>query len=122
MQIFPRSLNYLPLLGALAATLGGAGLTFAIWYYGSPLNSQVGYAPVQPVPYSHKLHAGDLGMDCRYCHTGVERSAVAMVPPTQTCMNCHAKVKTESTKLLPVREAWASGKPIPSSPACSLWL
>ncbi|MDB4985421.1 MAG: Molybdopterin oxidoreductase subunitprotein, partial [Myxococcaceae bacterium] len=57
MQLFPRSLNYLPLLIALAAMLGGAGLTFAIWYYGSPWNTQVGYAPVQPVAYSHKLHA-----------------------------------------------------------------
>jgi hypothetical protein len=112
MQIFPRSLNYLPLIGALAATLGGAGLTFAIWYYGSPMNTQVGYAPVQPVPYSHKLHAGEMGMDCRYCHANVERSAEAMVPPTQTCMGCHAAVKTDSIRLAPVRESWTSGKPV----------
>lgn len=112
MQIFPRSLNYLPLIGALAAVLGGAGLTFAIWYYGSPWNTQVGYAPVQPVPYSHKLHAGELGIDCRYCHANIERSAEAMIPPTQTCMGCHAVIKQDSVKLVNVRESWASNKPV----------
>jgi hypothetical protein len=112
MQIFPRSLNYLPLIGALVAVLGGAGLTFAIWYYGSPWNTQVGFAPVQPVPYSHKLHAGELGIDCRYCHANVERSQEAMIPATQTCMGCHAAIKTDSRRLDNVRESWASGKPI----------
>jgi hypothetical protein len=72
----------------------------------------VGYQPTQPVDYSHKLHAGELGMDCRYCHSTVERSAFAAVPPTQTCMNCHARVKTDSVKLLPVRESWANDTPI----------
>jgi hypothetical protein len=112
MQIFPRSLNFLPLIGALAAVLGGAGLTFAIWYYGSPKNTQVGFAPVQPVPYSHKLHAGELGIDCRYCHANIERSQEAMIPATQTCMGCHAVVKPDSIKLGKVRESWESGKPV----------
>jgi hypothetical protein len=112
MQLFPRSLNYLPLLIALGAMLGGAGLTFAIWYYGSPWNTQVGYAPVQPVAYSHKLHAGELGIDCRYCHANIERSAEAMIPATQTCMGCHSVIKTESVRLQPVRDSWASDKPL----------
>jgi hypothetical protein len=112
MQLFPRSLNYLPLIGALAAMLGGAGVTFAVWYYASPWNTQVGYAPVQPVPYSHKLHAGELGIDCRYCHSSVERSQEAMIPPTQTCMGCHAMVQQESKKLTNVRESWESGMPL----------
>ncbi len=112
MQIFPRSLNFLPLIGALAAVLGGAGLTFAIWYYGSPKHTQVGYAPVQPVPYSHKLHAGELGIDCRYCHANIERSHEAMIPATQTCMGCHAVVKPDSIKLTAVRESWETGNPI----------
>lgn len=112
MQLFPRSLNYLPLLIALAAMLGGAGLTFAIWYYNSPWNTQVGYAPVQPVAYSHKLHAGELGIDCRYCHANIERSQEAMIPPTQTCMGCHAVIKTDSVRLQPVRDSWASDKPL----------
>jgi len=112
MQIFPRSLNYLPLILALAAMLGGAGLTFAIWYYGSPWNTWVGYAPVQPVAYSHKLHAGELGIDCRYCHANIERSAEAMIPATQTCMGCHAVIKTDSVRLKPVRDSWESNKPL----------
>lgn len=112
MQLFPRSLNALPVVAGLGAAVGGAVVTGAIWYYFSAYNLAVGYAPEQPVPYSHKLHAGDLGIDCRYCHANVERSYEAMVPPTQTCMGCHAVIKTDSPKLAPVRDSWASGKPI----------
>lgn len=112
MQIFPRSLNYLPLIAALVATLGGAGVTFGIWYYFSPWHTQVGYAPVQPVAYSHKLHAGELGIDCRYCHANIERSQEAMIPPTQVCMGCHAVIKTDSVRLQPVRDSWASDRPL----------
>lgn len=82
------------------------------WYYGSPRYTDVGYSPVQPVPYSHKLHAGDLGMDCRYCHFQVERSAHANVPTIQTCMNCHRLIGTDNEKLLPVRESMSSRVPI----------
>jgi len=82
------------------------------WYYASPWYTDVGYRPLQPVPYSHKLHAGDLKMDCRYCHTGVEVSPVAMVPPTKTCMNCHQLIKTGSDSLSLVRESWTGGTPI----------
>jgi hypothetical protein len=67
---------------------------------------------VQPVPFSHKLHAGDLGIDCRYCHTSVEVSTAASVPATQTCMNCHRLVKTESPLLAPLRESAAQGRPL----------
>ena len=98
MQLFPRSLNYLPLALAVGAAGAGGGVTFLIWYYFSPKNLQVGYAPEQPIPYSHKLHADELGIDCRYCHANVERSQEAMVPPTQTCMGCHAVVKTDSRR------------------------
>jgi hypothetical protein len=73
---------------------------------------EVGYAPQQPVNYSHQLHAGKLGIDCRYCHTSVEVASDAMIPPTQTCMNCHSQIKTDSDKLALVRESWATGKPI----------
>jgi hypothetical protein len=83
-----------------------------VWYYFSPWYTDVGYRPIQPVDYSHKLHAGDLGIDCRYCHSSVEVSPVANVPPTQTCMNCHKLIGTDNDKLLPVRESFASGKPI----------
>ncbi|WP_394837087.1 cytochrome c family protein [Pendulispora rubella] len=112
MQIFPRSLNKLPLIAAVA-TVGLLGsVVFVFWYYFSPKNLQVGYAPVQPVPYSHKLHVGQLGMDCRYCHANIERAAHAMIPPTQTCMGCHSVVKTESARLANVRSSWDTGKAI----------
>ncbi len=112
MQIFPRTLNYLPLAVAVLAAGGGAAATFAAWYYFSPKNLQVGYAPHQPIPYSHRLHAGDLGIDCRYCHAQVERSQEAMIPPTQTCMGCHAQVKNDSPQLEALRESWTSGNPV----------
>ncbi len=112
MQIFPKTLNYLPLVAAVIAAVTGGAVVFVFWYYFSPKNLQVGYTPRQPVPYSHQLHAGQLGMDCRYCHSGVEYSYNARVPPTQTCMGCHAIVHPDSAKLQPVRESWLTGDPI----------
>jgi hypothetical protein len=112
MQIFPRSLNRLPAIAAAGLALSLGGTVAVFWYYFTPKNLQVGYAPKQPVPYSHRLHVGQLGMDCRYCHTNVEVSAVAMVPPTQTCMNCHSIVKTDSAKLAPIRASWKTGSPV----------
>ncbi len=100
----------------LAGAVGGAFLLYGavgfFWFYGSPKFTDVGYRPVQPVDYSHKLHAGDLGMDCRYCHNFVEDSHEANIPPTQTCMNCHNLIKADSEKLAPVRASWETGDPI----------
>lgn len=73
---------------------------------------RTGYAPVQPVPYSHALHVGELGLDCRYCHSTVEKGAKAAIPPAATCMNCHATVLPNSEKLLPVRQAFAGDVPL----------
>jgi hypothetical protein len=121
MQIFPRSLNKLPQIAGAASVLALPGIVFLAWYYFSPLYTDVGYEPVQPVPYSHRLHAGQMGMDCRYCHVNVERAPMAMVPPTQTCMNCHSVVRTQSAMLAPIREScgwdgkacdWSKGKPM----------
>ncbi len=106
MQIFPRSLNKLPMILGAVGSVVPAALVLLVWYYVGPKHFQVGYAPEQPVPYSHRLHVGQLGMDCRYCHTNVESAAKAMIPPTQTCMGCHAMVKTDSARLKPVRESW----------------
>lgn len=113
MQLFRRSLNYLPLALAVGVVTLGAGVTASSWYYFSPRNLQVGYAPEQPIPYSHKLHADELGIDCRYCHSNVERSQEAMIPPTQTCMGCHAVIKPDSPKLGALRDSWTSGNPVP---------
>jgi hypothetical protein len=110
--VFPRWVDDLK---PLVATLGlglPVFLVFLVWYGGSPATTDVGYAPVQPVPYSHALHAGELGIDCRYCHTNVETSAHAAIPPTQTCMNCHTNIRGTSSKLAPVRESNATGMPV----------
>jgi hypothetical protein len=111
-QLFPRWLNKLPLFAAALGLFVPAAAIAGIWYYGSPKFTDVGYRPVQPVPYSHRLHAGELGIDCRYCHASVEVSSVANVPPTQTCMNCHTLVKRDSPLLEPIRTSAATGKPM----------
>jgi hypothetical protein len=79
----------------------------------SPRTLDAGYAPEQPVQFSHALHAGQLGMDCRYCHVGVDKGPHSSLPATQICMNCHSLVKTDSPKLAAVFESWKSGKPVP---------
>lgn len=111
--VFPRWLDRARPLLALVLLGLPAYVIFLLYYGGSPQTTDVGYQPVQPVPYSHALHAGELGMDCRYCHNTVEVAAHAAIPPTQTCMNCHSKIRAQSEKLLPVRESHASGMPIP---------
>jgi hypothetical protein len=110
--MFPRWANLL--LPAIVVMVLGAGLYVPtlVGLAGSPGTTDVGYQPQQPVPYSHALHAGKLGMDCRYCHNTVENAAFAAVPATQTCMNCHSSIKTDSPKLKPVRDSWITGQPV----------
>ena len=111
--LFPRWANTAPTI--VAVVLGGVVtvVVLAAWYYLTNKHIEVGYQPAQPVEFSHKLHAGDLGMDCRYCHSTVERSPLAAVPPTQTCMNCHSKVKADSPLLEVVRQSARTEAPIP---------
>jgi len=111
-QIFPERINQLPLALGVGLPVGLVAAIGFIWYFFSPWYTDVGYRPTQPVPYSHKLHVGELGLDCRYCHASVETSAVANVPPTRTCMNCHLLVKKDSEKLAPIRESASSGRPM----------
>ena len=111
-QIFPKWTNHFPTVAAVAGLMVTFLVVAFVWYFFSPWYTDVGYRPVQPLPYNHKLHAGDLGMDCRYCHNYVEMSPHANVPPTQTCMNCHTLILTESETLLPVRESWNTKEPI----------
>jgi hypothetical protein len=103
--------RFLPTIAGVFV-IGIAFLVFFFWYWGSPKFTDVGYRPAQPVKYSHKLHAGDLGMDCRYCHSQIEQSRHANIPSTQTCMNCHKQVGLDNPNLRPVRESWDTGKPI----------
>lgn len=97
--------------GAVVATVAAA--VFLVGYFGFRNDvADVGYRPEQPVPFSHKMHAGNLQISCQYCHTGVEVSAHSPVPSTQTCMNCHTLVKSDSPKLKLVRESFETGTPI----------
>jgi menaquinone reductase, multiheme cytochrome c subunit len=110
--VFPRWTNKIRQFAG--AALGGAPiyLTAFVWYGFSPKTTDVGYQPKQPVPYSHALHAGELGIDCRYCHSTVDQAALAAIPATETCMNCHRLVRKDSPKLLPIRESHATGQPV----------
>lgn len=109
---FPRWANYLLPLIVVMAVGGGLYVPVVVGLGFSPKTHDVGYMPDQPVPYSHQLHVGKVGMDCRYCHTTVEDAGFAAIPPTQSCMNCHTNIQTNSALLAPVRESWSSGKPI----------
>lgn len=88
-NLFPKWTNYLPTLAAAAVVVTGTVVVSIVAYFFGPSHTDVGYQPEQPIHYSHQLHAGQLGMDCRYCHNTVEMAAHSAIPPTQTCMNCH---------------------------------
>jgi hypothetical protein len=112
-SIFPKSANRLPLQILIYLFVLGGIATAGVTYYMTPKYTRVGYAPVQPVPFSHNLHAGQLGMDCRYCHTGVDKSKTSVIPTAQTCMNCHNQVKPDSPLLAVVRQSYETGDPVP---------
>ena len=112
-QLFPKSANRLPFQIVLFLFVLGGIASAGINYYATPKYTRVGYQPVQPVPFSHKLHNGQLGIDCRYCHSYEEKSGFSNVPTSQTCMNCHSLIKTDSPLLAPVRASYASGDPVP---------
>ena len=111
--IFPRWMNQIPTAAAIAVPLVGVVVVAGTWYWMSPSYTDVGYQPEQPVAFSHRLHAGELGMDCRYCHNTVEAAAFAAVPSTSTCMNCHKIIGAESETLAQVRQSYETGEPIP---------
>ena len=104
-NFFPRWTNILPIKLLFALFVVGTGAVAAITHYWTPKYARVGYQPEQPIPFDHSLHAGQLGMDCRYCHSHVEKSGFSNVPTAQTCWNCHQFVKKDSEKLVPLREA-----------------
>ena len=110
-QIFHRSTNTLSratIFGAvfLVAALGG----IAYEIQGSPYVTYAGVRKPQPVPFSHQHHVTGLGIDCRYCHTSVETSSFAGIPPTKTCMNCHSQIWTNAALLEPVCASYKSGE------------
>jgi hypothetical protein len=110
-QLFHRSTNTIArasIFGALFVVAGlawvGAGISRSSYV------TQVGVAREQPVPFSHKHHVAGLGIDCRYCHTTVEDTAFAGIPPTQTCMSCHSEIWADSPMLEPVRESYRTDR------------
>jgi hypothetical protein len=112
-DVFPKWTNRLPLLVLVGLALVGSAVVAGVWYYFTPKYTRVGYQPIQPVAFSHALHVGQLGMDCRYCHSDVEESWYSNVPAAASCMNCHSQVLKESPKLELVRQSAATGEPIP---------
>jgi hypothetical protein len=113
MQIFPRSSNAISKASIvtvvfLVAVLFGALMEFQR----SPYITWQGVRKAQPVPFSHQHHVAGLGIDCRYCHTSVETSSFAGIPPTKTCMNCHSQIWTNAALLEPVRVSFRSGESI----------
>jgi len=111
--IFPKWTNRLPAMVIAGVFLVGSAVTAGVWYYFTPKYTRAGYQPLQPVSFSHATHAGQLGMDCRYCHTGVEKSWFSNIPASSTCMNCHNQVLKDDARLEWVRDSAVSGRPIP---------
>lgn len=121
--VFPRWTNKIRQIAGLGLGVAPLYLTAIVWYGFSPKTVDAGYMPKQPIPYSHQLHVGELGIDCKYCHNTVDKAAHAAVPSTATCMNCHSRVRAKSPKLELLRESceWSDetrtcrddGKPIP---------
>ena len=110
-QVFHPSTNTIARLSIFGAVFV---LAFMGWVLSelnrSPYVTGADVAREQPVQFSHAHHAGALGIDCRYCHTTVEKSSFAGIPPTKTCINCHSQIWSTSPYLEPVRESWRTGK------------
>lgn len=112
-QIFHRSTNALSKLSIVAGALLAVGSLFTLGVLDRSNYNTGAFVDVQqPVQFSHKHHNGDIGIDCRYCHTSVEVSSSAGIPPTATCMNCHTQIWADSPYLEPVRESWRTKQPI----------
>ncbi len=112
-QIFHHSTNFLSRLSIYGAVVILLILTYALYLIAlSPWYTGQGVTRDQPVPFSHKHHAGELGIDCRYCHTSVEKSAFAGLPPTETCMTCHSQIWINAPMLEPVRASYRDNRSI----------
>ena len=112
-QIFHRSTNFISRFSVFFGLfLAGLALAGVLGLARSPYLTNQNVVREQPIQFSHKHHVGDDGIDCRYCHTGVETSATAGIPPTKTCMNCHSVLFNTAGYLEPVRESYRTDKSI----------
>lgn len=110
-QVFARRSNTIAKLSLFGSLFGAVFVLWAcITFTRSSYGTDAGVVRVQPVPFSHEHHAGQLGIDCRYCHTTVETSSYAGFPPTKTCMNCHSQIWLGSDVLAPVRDSYKEQK------------
>jgi hypothetical protein len=113
-QIFHPSMNTISRASIFGAVFILAGAGAILWLvFRSSYMTQVGVVRPQPVEFSHEHHVSGLGIDCRYCHTSVETSPFAGIPPTATCMTCHSQIWTDSPKLEVVRASYRTGESIP---------
>jgi len=112
-NVFPKWVNTIPIKVIIAILLITGAVSLGVTYYFTPKYTRVGYQPTQPVAFSHAWHAGTLEIDCRYCHTFVDRSEHSNVPGTNVCMSCHSMVLSNDDRLAMVRESYESGEPIP---------
>ena len=112
-QVFDRSSNALARMSLVLTGLIVIALGVALdSLQRSPWVTRQGQRPDQPIPFSHKHHVVGLGLQCQYCHTSVEKSSYAGIPPTKTCINCHAQIWTNAELLEPARQSWATGASI----------
>lgn len=112
-QVFPRGTNVISRVSIFGAVFFALGLLAVVYtIFRSPYVTQVAVVRDQPVPFSHQHHVQGLGIDCRYCHTSVETSGFAGIPPTETCMSCHSQIWIESPMLEPVRASMRTNEPI----------
>lgn len=112
-QLFPARSNFIAKISILAAVLFIALVTGGlVWYTHSTVFSKVGVAIPQPVPFPHSLHISVLGLNCRYCHVGVDQSSFADLPSAETCMTCHSQIAKTAASLQPVRDSYANGTSI----------
>jgi hypothetical protein len=113
-QIFPKWSNTAAKWVPILLVVKGCLLVFVVWYWFSPKNLDVGYQPVQPIPFSHKQHADDLGINCQYCHYQVTKSTHAGVPGTEICLNCHLNLANKNLlSLSPLMRSAENNTPIP---------
>ncbi|MGN6517736.1 MAG: cytochrome c3 family protein [Rhizomicrobium sp.] len=105
-----NSIAVIVIVAIFAVPTAAMALTYFIW--NSPYATDQDLTRAQPVPFSHAHHVGDLGLDCRMCHTGVEKAAFAGLPSTHICMTCHSQIWTNAQMLAPVRQSYATGKPL----------
>ena len=109
---FPKWTNQIRVMAGAGGGFASVYVIALFWVGASPKTTDAGYAPKQPVPFSHTIHAGQLGMDCRYCHLAVESGPNSSIPPTPICMNCHKSIRSDSPKLAAIRTSFVTGDPV----------